>query len=82
MADPEIGGANWKGKAEVNVGRALKVLGSEGMDQLINQNPALGNHPEFLKLLNKAGALLGEDSLVEARAGANAEKSTAEILFG
>ena len=82
MADPDIGGKNWKGKAEANVSRAIDYLGGPELRKLIGENPALGNHVVFLKTLNRAGALLSEDRVAEARAGVSGEKPAAEdVLF-
>ena len=63
--------------------RAVAHLGGENLQKFMNENPAIGNHPEMIKAMAKVGELLGEDTLkvgksaggpltpAEARAEAN-----------
>jgi len=82
MADPEIGGNNWAGKAEVLVKKAVSTFGGPELEELVRQNPILGCHPAFIKALHNAGKLLSEGSFVDHRAGDAGTKSTADVMFG
>lgn len=80
LADPEIGGTKWP-EAARNIARARDTFGDEGLTQLIQDNPALGNSSGFLRFLNRVGAAIAEDRVPHGRSVAS-EKSDAQILFG
>ena len=80
LSDPELGGSNWP-EARRDIARARDAFGSEELNKLVGDNPILGNHPAFLRLLRRVGASIGEDSSASGRAGSG-ERSTADVLFG
>lgn len=58
-ADPEIGGDKFKQFAG-DANKAFKAFGNEGLDKAL-KDTGFGNHPEFIRMFAKIGALLGED---------------------
>jgi len=69
--DPEIGGDK-RTETEAAATRALRAFGNESLVELLDiydaeKNPnglGLGNHPEVMRFLAKAGAVLSEDGHV------------------
>lgn len=59
-ADPELGGTKLP-ETLASAGRFLENFGSPALRQLLNDS-RLGNHPEVVRALAKAGAALGSDS--------------------
>ena len=61
-ADREFGGDNLGANLEV-ARKALDNFGSPELKSLLNES-GLGNHPEFIRLLYRAGKAISEDSFV------------------
>lgn len=80
-ADKEFGGE----KLTENLGVARKALDTFATPELrtLLETTGLGNHPEMLRLLYRAGKAISEDKFVGgAAAGGNSGKSVAERLYG
>ena len=58
--DPEIGGAKWD-TTVADAQRAVNTLGTPALKEYLNASGG-GNHPELIRVLAKAGALIKEDS--------------------
>ena len=58
--DPEIGGAKWD-QTVSDAQRAVNTLGTPALKEYLNASGG-GNHPELIRVLAKAGALIKEDS--------------------
>lgn len=80
-ADKEIGGE----KLSENLGlakRAMDAYFSADFVKLLNDS-GLGNHPEMIRGLMKAGRLVSQDRFVAGGSGSsNQGKSAADILYG
>ena len=78
--DKEIGGANWD-KTQAN---ALKFVGKHGTTELkeyFDQTGA-GNHPEVIRIMAKAGAMISEDDPAISQGGGSGQPvDPAHILF-
>lgn len=59
-ADKEIGGDKW-GSTVNDAQRAINKLGTPALKEYLNASGG-GNHPELIRILAKAGALLKEDN--------------------
>lgn len=80
-ADPEIGGDKFKETA-VLASRAYNKLASPAMKEIVNK-AGFGNHPEFVRMMAKAGRMMAEDTVIAGRSGGvTAEKSTAAAMYG
>lgn len=78
-ADKEFGGE----KLQENLGvarKALDTFGSPELKGLLNES-GLGNHPEFIRLLYRAGKAIGEDSFVGGNKSAGASKPTSQADY-
>lgn len=79
-ADKEFGGD----KLQENLGvarKALDTFGSTELKSLLNES-GLGNHPEFIRLLYRAGKAISEDSFVGgAPAGGSKPKATSNADY-
>lgn len=58
--DPEIGGAKWD-TTVADAQLAIRTLGTPELKDYLNASGG-GNHPELIRVLAKAGALIKEDS--------------------
>lgn len=58
--DPDIGGAKWD-QTVSDAQRAVNTLGTPALKEYLNASGG-GNHPELIRVLAKAGALIKEDS--------------------
>ena len=78
-SDKEFGGD----KLEANLGIAKKALDTFGTPELnkLLVSTGLGNHPELIRLMFKAGKALSEDTFVAGRERATAKQSLADILY-
>jgi hypothetical protein len=79
QADKEFGGD----KLQENLATAKKALdafGSPELKTLLNES-GLGNHPEVIRLLFKAGTAISEDRLVAGKPGTTPAVSTAQRMF-
>ena len=66
-ADKEIGGDKLPENLAV-ARKALDTFGSPELKTLLNES-GLGNHPEIIRLLHKAGKAISEDTYVNGQAG-------------
>lgn len=78
-SDAEFGGE----KLDENLGiakKALETFGTPELGKLLNES-GLGNHPEVIRLLYRAGKAISEDSFVGSGKAAKAEKSIAQRMY-
>jgi len=78
-ADKEFGGD----KLQENLGvakKALDTFGSPELKTLLNES-GLGNHPEIIRLLFKAGKAISEDTHVAGKPGSTPAASAAQRMF-
>lgn len=78
--DPEIGGAKFEQNL-ASARRGLDAVGSPALKQIIGDS-GYGNHPEFLRMFAKIGALVGEGQQQPGGAPAVGEKTAASVLYG
>ena len=79
-ADKEIGGDKWAGTVS-DAQRAINKLGTPELKEYLNSSGG-GNHPELIRILAKAGALLKEDSPPnDGGQGSGKPVETAHALF-
>jgi len=79
-SDKEIGGSNWD-KSVSNARRAVDTLGTPALKDYLNATGG-GNHPELIRVLAKAGALIREDDPAHGGAeGAGKPADPAHTLF-
>lgn len=86
MKDPEIGGSNWKGKAERDVARIRDRFSRNsdgGMDPDIEEffNSPFGNHPGVLKFLARIGKSFGEGGFPQGKVSAPGQKFSARDIY-
>jgi hypothetical protein len=80
-ADKEVGGENFETSVR-NANRALSTFGSPTLSEVLKET-GLGNHPEFVRVFAKIGALLKEDNPGGPGISPVTEKKDrAEILYG
>lgn len=79
QADAEIGGAKFKENLGI-AKQALDTFGTPELKALFNES-RLGNHPEVVRMLVRAGKAISQDGFVAGRHGA-APKATADVLYG
>lgn len=79
-ADKEFGGDKLGENLEV-ARKALDSFGSPELKSLLNES-GLGNHPEFIRLLYRAGKAISEDSFVGgAPSGGSTPKATSNADY-
>ncbi len=79
-ADKEIGGDKWTGTVS-DAQRAINKLGTPALKEYLNASGG-GNHPELIRILAKAGALLKEDNPPnDGGQGSGKPAETAHLLF-
>ena len=79
-ADKEIGGDKWTGTVS-DAQRAINKLGTPALKEYLNASGG-GNHPELIRILAKAGALLKEDNPpTDGGQGSGKPAETAHLLF-
>ena len=79
-ADKEFGGD----KLTENLGFARKAMDTFGTPELktmLNET-GLGNHPDVVRFMVRAGKAISEDRIVTGGAPASANRSAAEVLYG
>lgn len=78
-SDKEFGGD----KLEVNLGIAKKALDAFGSPELnkLLVSTGLGNHPELIRMMFKAGKALSEDTFVAGTAPTRASTDRAAVLY-
>ena len=72
-SDDEFGGETFETNLEV-AKTALNAFGTEPFKQLLSES-GLGNHPEVIRFMYRAGKAISEDSYVGNSQGANAQGS-------
>ena len=72
-ADQEFGGENLNANLEV-AKSSLKAFGTDALKSLL-QESGLGNHPEVIRFMYRAGKAISEDGYVGNSQGANAKGS-------
>ena len=70
-SDEEFGGETFNANIEV-AKTALNAFGTEPFKQLLSES-GLGNHPEVIRFMHRAGKAISEDSYVGNSQGANAK---------
>lgn len=70
--DADLGGARYE-QTQTNMAKVLDSLGTPALRDFLNES-GLGDHPEMVRLLAKAGAALGEDTLVSGEGGSGASR--------
>lgn len=80
-SDPEMGGDKLNETTE-NAKRFVEKFGSESFKKAVNET-GLGDHPELVRIMAKAGkALLAEDRLVQGAHATNAIKDAKTAMYG
>ena len=79
-ADKEYGGDKF-GENLAVAQKAMAAYASPELKTLLNQT-GLGSHPEFIRLMVKAGQAISEDRLDTGRQAPVASKSAADRLYG
>lgn len=77
-ADKEIGGDKLPENLAV-AKKALEAFGSPALKTLLNES-GLGNHPEVIRMLTKAGKAISEDTFVNGQRSAQAQ-DTAKSMY-
>jgi len=78
-ADPEIGGAKFTENVAV-AKTALDTFGTPELKALLKES-RIGNHPEVIRFMFKAGKAISQDGFVPGRSS-SAAKSAADVLYG
>jgi hypothetical protein len=79
-ADKEIGGDNWDGTV-ATARRAVNALGTPELKSFLEASGG-GNHPELIRFMARAGAMIKEDDPAKGGAeGAGKPAETAHVLF-
>ena len=73
QSDQEFGGENLNANLEI-AKSALNAFGTDPFKQLLSES-GLGNHPEVIRFMYRAGKAISEDSYVGNSQGANAQGS-------
>lgn len=79
-SDKEFGGD----KLTENLGfarKAMETFGTPELTTMLNQT-GLGNHPDVVRFMVRAGKAISEDKIVTGGAPASANRSAAEVLYG
>lgn len=79
-ADPEFGGEKLQESLAVSR-KALDSFGTPELRNLLNES-GLGNHPELIRFMYRAGKAISEDKFIAGRSGQAQAKDPAEVLFG
>lgn len=79
-ADPEFGGERLQESLKVSK-QAMDAFGTQELKNLLNES-GLGNHPELIRFMYRAGKAISEDKFVAASSGHAKAKDPAEVLFG
>jgi hypothetical protein len=79
-SDKEFGGE----KLQENLAHARKALDTFATPELktILNETGLGNHPELVRFMVRAGKAISPDGIVIGNATPNANRSAAEVLYG
>lgn len=79
-ADPEYGGDKLEASM-VQANKAMNAFATDEFRTLLNET-GLGNHPEWVRFMVRAGKAISEDKIVQGGAAASAPKSLAERMYG
>lgn len=78
--DKEIGGVNWDA-TKAHASSFVRQHGTAEFKALLDQT-GLGNHPEMIRIMAKAGALISEDTPAQNGGGGSGQtKDRASILY-
>ena len=80
MADKEYGGANLQENLSV-AKKALDAFGTPALQELLNQSK-LGNHPEVIRFMYRAGKAISTDKYVGPSQGSGAARSMPKDMAG
>ena len=80
QSDEEFGGETFESNLEV-AKSALNAFGTDPFKQLL-QESGLGNHPEVIRFMYRAGKAISEDSYVGNSLGANAKSNVPKDFNG
>ena len=80
QSDEEFGGENLNANLEV-AKSSLKAFGTDALKSLL-QESGLGNHPEVIRFMYRAGKAISEDSYVGNSLGANAKSGVPKDFNG
>ena len=80
QSDEEFGGESFASNIEV-AKSALNAFGTDPFKQLL-QESGLGNHPEVIRFMYRAGKAISEDSYVGNSLGANAKSGVPKDFNG
>ena len=80
QSDEEFGGESFESNIEV-AKSALNAFGTDPFKQLL-QESGLGNHPEVIRFMYRAGKAISEDSYVGNSLGANAKSGVPKDFNG
>lgn len=78
--DPEMGGAKWDA-TEAASSSFVKRFGTPALKEYLEASGA-GNHPELIRIMAKAGSMIGEDDpAISENPGGKVERDPAAILY-
>jgi len=80
IADKEYGGSNLQENLSV-AKKALDAFGTPALQELLNQSK-LGNHPEVIRFMYRAGKAISTDKYVGPSQGAGAARSMPKDMAG
>ncbi len=80
QSDKEFGGENLKANLEV-AKSSLNAFGTDALKSLLSES-GLGNHPEVIRFMYRAGKAISEDSYVGNSQGANAKSGVPKDFNG
>lgn len=78
-ADPDIGGERLEQSLSA-ARRALDAFGNDALRDMLAET-GLGNHPELVRFMTRAGQAIGEDRVVAGQSPARPERSLADRLY-
>lgn len=78
-ADKDIGGDKWDGTVKTAM-RAVNTLGTPALKEYLEATGG-GNHPELIRFMAKAGAMIKEDSPAGGDGGGSKPAEAAHLLF-
>lgn len=79
QADPELGGANFQ-QTKFYADKFMRTFATPAFREAVEKT-GFGNHPELVRVIAKAGRMLGEDQPPTSGGGDGTHKDPAKILF-